>query len=51
MCLASTLYKYDLRSICSELGMGATIEAGKYLFIAANMWWRWAQYFVIASYG
>ena len=24
-------------------------EAGKYLFRAANVWWRCAQYFVIAS--
>ena len=30
--LASTLCKYDLREIvCSELGKGATIEAGKSL--------------------
>ena len=37
--LASTLCKYDFWSffICSELGSGATIEAGKYLFRAANV--------------
>ena len=34
--------------ICSELGNG---EAGKYLFRAANVWWRCAQYFVISSSG
>ena len=39
--------------VCSELGKGATSEAGKYLvvFRAANVWWRSAQYFVIASCG
>ena len=37
--------------ICSELGTGETSEAGKYLFRAANVWWRCAQYFVIASCG
>ena len=26
--------------------MGAMSEAGKYLFRAANVWWRCAQYFV-----
>ena len=35
--LASTLCKYDLR------------KGG--LFRAANVWWRCAQYFVIASCG
>ena len=35
----------------SELGKGATREAGKYLFRAANVWWMCAQYFVIASCG
>ena len=34
-----------------ELGKGATSEAVKYLFRAANVWWRCAQYFVIASCG
>ena len=52
--LASTLCKYDLRKgrfVCSELGKSATSEAGKYLFRAACVWWRCAQYFVIASCG
>ena len=53
--LASTLCKYDLRKgdlfVVYELGKGATSEAGKYLFRAANVWWRCAQYFVIASCG
>ena len=44
--LASTLCKYDLRK-----GKGATSEAGKYLFRAASVWWRCAQYFIIASCG
>ena len=35
----------------AELGKGATSEAGKYLFRAASVWWRCAQYFVIASCG
>ena len=50
--LASTLCKYDLRKgrfDCSGLGKGATSEAGKYLFRAANVWWRCVQYFVIVS--
>ena len=29
--------------------MGATRQAGKNLFRAANVWWRCAQYFVIMS--
>ena len=29
----------------------ATSEAGKYLFISANVWWRCVQYFVIGSSG
>ena len=39
--LASTLCKYDLRKD----------DAGKSLFRAASVWWRCAQYFVIASCG
>ena len=49
--LASTLYKYDLKKgylFVLSLGKG---EAGKYLFRAANVWWRCAQYFVIDSCG
>ena len=50
--LALTLCKYDLRKGgSSELDKGATSEAGKSLFRAANMWWRRVQYFVIASCG
>ena len=53
--LASTLCKCDLRKkdlfVCSELGKGATSEAGKSLFRAASVWWRCAQYFVITSCG
>ena len=48
----STLSKYDL--IKGDLFVlswekSARSEAGKYLFRAANVWWRCAQYFVIAS--
>ena len=51
--LASTLCKYDLRKgdLFVLSGQGATSDAGKYLFRAANVWWRCAQYFVIASCG
>ena len=35
--------------ICSELGKGVPTEAGKYIFRAANVWWRCADYFIIAS--
>ena len=34
--------------IGSELGKGRTSEAGKCLFRAANVWWKFAQYFDIA---
>ena len=34
-----------------ELSKCATSEAGTYLFRAANVWWRCAQYFVIVSCG
>ena len=37
--------------ICSELGKVPTSKAGKYLFRATIVWWRCAQYFVIASCG
>ena len=53
--LASTLCKYDLKRkkeiVCSALAKGAMSQAGKYLFRAANVRWRCAQYFVIASCG
>ena len=38
--LASTFCKYDLEK-------GATSEAVKYLFRAANLWWTCAQYFCL----
>ena len=41
----------DGRYVCSELGKGATSEAGMYLFGASNVRWRCAQYYVIASCG
>ena len=37
--------------LCSELAKGATSETGKYLFRAASVWWKCAQYFVIYSCG
>ena len=52
MVMDVTLCKYDLRKgdfVCCELGKGATSEAGKYHFGAANVWCMCAQYFVIAS--
>ena len=50
--LALTLCRYDLRKgVCSALGKGVTSEGVKYLFRAANMWWKCAHYFVIASCG
>ena len=50
--LASTLCKYDLRKKkFVELGKGVMTEAGKYLFRVANVWWRCAQKFIIASCG
>ena len=39
------------RFVCSELGKGVTSEMGKFLFRAANVWWRCVQYFGIASCG
>ena len=57
MCLASTLCKYDLRKgdlivlSWARLGRVRPSEEGKSLFRAANVWWRCAQYFVIASCG
>ena len=50
--LASTLCKYDMRKgdlFVLAMGNGATSEARKYLFRAANVWWRCAQYFVIGG--
>ena len=45
--LASTLCKYDLR----KGDLFVLSWAGKSLFRAASVWWRCAQYFVIASCG
>ena len=52
--LASTLCKYDLRKgdlFVLSLAKVRPSDAGKYLFRAASVWWRCAQYFVIASCG
>ena len=52
--LASTLCKYVLRKgdlFVSGVGKGATSEAGKYLFRAADVWWRCVHYSVLASCG
>ena len=50
--LASTLCKYELRKgDLFILSWAMVRRVGKYLFRAANVWWRCAQYFVIASYG
>ena len=50
--LASTLCRYNLRKGYFYLfWAGQACEAGKYLFRAAKLWWRCAQYFVIASCG
>ena len=51
--LASTLCKYDLRKgdLFVLSWASATSDAGKYIFIAANVWWRCVQYFVIVSFG
>ena len=50
--LASTLCKYDLRKRDLFVLSWARVrrsEVGKSLFRAASVWWRCAQYFVIAS--
>ena len=49
LCVSMILRKSDLFVLSWE--RCATSEAGKYLFRAANVWWRCAQYFVIASCG
>ena len=52
--LASTLGKYDFRKgdlFVLSWARGVTSAAEKSLFRAANVWWRCAQYFVIASCG
>ena len=49
--LASTLCKYRLRKGDLFVLSWARVRRVKYLFRAANVWWRCAQYFVIASRG
>ena len=52
--LASTLCKHDLRKgdlFVLSWAMVQRVRRGKSLFRAANVWWRCAQYFVIASCG
>ena len=52
--LASTLCKYDLRKgdlFVLSWARVQRVRRGKYLFRAASVWWRCAQYFVIASCG
>ena len=52
--LASTLGKYDLRKgdlFVLSWARVRRVRRGKYLFRAANVWWRCAQYFVMASCG
>ena len=49
--LGSTLCKYELRKGDLFVLCWARSEAGKYLFRADNVWWRCAQYFVVASCG
>ena len=49
--LATTLCKYDLRKGDLFVLSWARVRRGKYLFRAASVWWRCAQYFVIASCG
>ena len=49
--LVSTLCKYALRKgdvFVLSWGKCVTSKTEKYLFSAANVWWRCAQYFVIA---
>ena len=48
--LVSTLCKYDLRKGDLFVLSWARMRRVR-LFIAANVWWRCAQYFVIASCG
>ena len=53
--MASTLCKYNLRKgdlyVLSWSRVRRVSGSGKYLFRAANMRWRCAQYFVISSCG
>ena len=49
--LASTLCKYDLGTGDLFVLSWARVRRVSYLFRAANVWWRCAQYFVTASCG
>ena len=52
--MASTLCKYDLRKgdlFVLSWARVRRVRRGKYLFRAASVWWRCAQYIVIASCG
>ena len=49
--LASALCNYGLRKGDLFVLSLARVRQGKYLFRAANMWWRCVQYFVFVSYG
>ena len=49
--LASTVCKYDLRKGDLFVLSWGNGETRKSLFRAASVWWRCAQYFVIASCG
>ena len=52
--LASTLCKYILRKgdlFVLSWTRVRRVRCAQYLFRAANVWWRCAQYFVIASCG
>ena len=52
--LASTLCEYDLRKgdlFFLSWAREQRVRRGKSLFRATNVWWRCAQYFVIASCG
>ena len=52
--VVSTLCEYDLRKgdlLVLSWARVRRVMRGKYLFRAANVWYRCAQYFVIASCG
>ena len=52
--LASTLCKYDLRKgdlFVMSWARVRRVRRGSLIFRAANVWWRCAQYFAIASCG
>ena len=53
MVIDVTLCKYDLRKRDLFVLSWARMQQVRResIFIAANVWWRCVQYFVIASYG